>query len=145
MEFIGHILWAGYLKGFTLPIMLGTLLPDLCLHLFFVHHRSLPADRFEHRLWKTSERLHSIFFVASAFLLAYLLDNSWLISFSFGWGLHVFIDLLMHRREGARYFYPFRDRKCSIGLFHWDNKTFIALNYVVLAFLYASRYVYHAH
>lgn len=139
---MGHVLWLGLFKGFTPSLILGTVFPDL---LFFIGYPTMRKHQYKNRFWRTAERIHSVFFIALSLFSAHLLHRSWFSNFAFGWGFHVFVDLFMHKREGGRYLYPFSDKNYRVGLFHWDNRKFIVINYMVLLCLYAFRYFRDGH
>jgi len=79
---------------------------------------------------------HSLVIFALAVLTVYLITKKihW---FMFGWGLHVLIDIPTHTKEffPTPFLYPFSQP--FIDGIRWSNPVFMAVNYSLLAIVYA--------
>lgn len=138
MDLISHLLWASLVNEFSLPLVLGTIFPDM---VYLIAYPELRKSKKKNGLWRWGERLHSIFFSGALLFVGFLVGLPWLFSFGFGWSFHIFLDLLTHKHGGARYLYPYTDKTYKIGICHWSEKWALITNYLTLSVLYLVKYL----
>jgi len=94
-----------------------------------------------HALYRIS---HSFVICAGGLLLLYWLKREW-FWISFGWPLHILIDMFTHTEQffPTPILWPISD--FHIGSFSWGEPWFMALNYGTLVALYAVLIVRFPH
>ena len=137
MDLLAHILWGSLLLGPSLPVALGSLGPDPVYGLALLLHGRLEGLK-DTRVYRAGMRAHSALLWAAA-LPAFLLAGGDLLSYWLAYGLHIALDVVSHRRDGPRFLYPLSDEHAPRGLYDpWDPLP-AALNFAVLAALWALR------
>lgn len=132
MELIAHLLLAGVAFGFSIPLIIGSTLPDI---LFIIAY--LAKNK---KLHTAGECLHSVLIPPAIAAIGLIFDNVYLLMLSLGYGLHIVVDLFVHKEDGARYLYPFIKRKIRSGMFYWKSKRVILTTYIALSILLWIRY-----
>jgi len=113
----------------ALPIVLGAILPDVPILLFYAWAklaRGLP----ESTIWTTAyyepawqnviDGFHSLPLILLALLAAYLLKAPRATALFASMALHVPEDLLLHAEDAHRHLYPFSDWRFQSPLSYWN-------------------------
>ncbi len=114
-----------------LPVLLGGLLPDLPIFVFYLAARGILRLP-EHTIWSATyfEPSWQLFFdvfnslplVALGLLLALGLRSGWWLAFFVSMGLHCVTDLLVHHDDAHRHFLPLSDWRFASPVSYWDPR-----------------------
>jgi hypothetical protein len=115
--------------GTALPIVIGSILPDVPIFAFYTWAKlveRLPEPEIWSRAylgWKgawTIDLLHSAPVVLAALLLAWRLGLPRLTACFAGMALHVPEDFFFHSEDAHRHFFPFSDWRFHSPVSYWD-------------------------
>jgi hypothetical protein len=116
-------------RPYIYAIVLGSLLPDIPMFLFFFVER-IVFDVPMQIIWKESyylpwwqnffDAFNSIPLILIGGLVAHRVDSKWWQLFFFSMLLHVLFDLPLHHDDSHRHFFPFSDWRFSSPVSYWD-------------------------
>jgi hypothetical protein len=111
------------------PILLGSVLPDLPMSVFYLVER-VGMGRSEQLIWSQSyfaphwqdffDLFNSFPLIGGAMALAYLAGNRWMLLLGASMALHGLFDLPLHHDDGHRHFYPFSEWRFASPVSYWD-------------------------
>ena len=133
MDLIAHLLLTGVVFGFSLFLLIGTIIPDT---LFLVAYL-LKKNKKLHIL---GECMHSVFITPALLLIAIIIKNQNIMMLGFGYGTHILTDLFVHKQDGSRYLYPLKKSKINSGPFYWKSKGFFIATYIILTVALIMKY-----
>jgi hypothetical protein len=117
--------------GTALPIVIGSILPDVPIFAFYVWAK-LVAGLPEPEIWSRSyfawsgawtiDLLHSLPVALAGLLLALWLRRPRLIAFFAGMALHIPEDFFFHSEDAHRHFFPFSDWRFHSPVSYWDPR-----------------------
>ena len=112
----------------TAAIVLGALIPDLVIILFYAWHRLLGTS--ESRIWSVEyyrpfwqgwfDSFNSIPLLGAALLLCWRTRHPLLLACCASMLLHTLGDLPLHHDDGHRHFFPLSDWRFASPLSYWD-------------------------
>lgn len=118
-------------EGSTWPILLGAVLPDLPIFVFYVYDRAV-AGRAESVVWSHDyfvsawqpviDALHSFPLVLLALVAAWRLKAFRAVAFSLSLLLHAVCDFLLHNDDAHRQLFPFSDYRFRSPVSYWDPR-----------------------
>jgi hypothetical protein len=141
------------------PILLGSVLPDLPMFVFYLVER-VGMGRPEQVIWSQSyfaPHWQDLFDVFNSFPLiglmmamAYLAGNRWMLLLGVSMALHGLFDLPLHYDDGHRHFFPFSEWRFASPVSYWDpahhgritgpiEALFVLTGSVILWIRYESR------
>jgi hypothetical protein len=114
-----------------LPVLLGSLVPDLPLFVFYLAARGI-LQLPERTIWSATyfEPSWQLFFdifnslplIALGILLAWRFRSTGWMAFFLSMGLHCLTDLLVHHDDAHRHFLPFSDWRFVSPVSYWDPR-----------------------
>ena len=112
----------------TGAIVLGALVPDLVIIVFYAWHLLLGTS--EEQIWSTEyyrpvwqnwiDAFNSIPLIALAMVLCWRVRQPLLFAFCASMLLHAFGDLPLHHDDGHRHFFPISDWRFVSPVSYWD-------------------------
>lgn len=113
------------------PIALGSIVPDLPMLLFYFHQKVWLATP-EHTIWSESyylagwqaffDLVHSLPLIALAGLVAYAAKSPRVVAFLASMMMHAVCDLLLHRNDAHRHFFPLSEWRFVSPVSYWDPR-----------------------
>ena len=130
-----------------LPVLLGSLLPDLPLFVFYLVTRGI-LHLPERTIWSTTyfepawqlfvDVFNSLPLVVLGSLLAWRFRSRWWLAFFVSMGLHCVVDLLLHHDDAHRHFLPLSDFRLASPVSYWDPRHYGHLFLAAEALLVAA-------
>ena len=115
--------------GHSLPIVIGSILPDLPMVLFYLYEKLLMRVP-EQVIWSTLyftprwqhffDFFNSLPLMLGGLLLARRFGPPWLMPFLFSMVLHVFGDLPLHHDDAHAHFFPLSNWRFESPVSYWD-------------------------
>lgn len=143
------------------PILLGAVLPDLTMVVFYAYHRLLAgvpegiiwSESYYETGWQTFfDAFHAFPLLGLGLAVSWWFDAPWLMALFASMALHALGDLPLHHDDAHRHFFPLSDWRFSSPISYWDPGRYgavvgplealaVALGCLALARRYASRAV----
>lgn len=111
------------------PIAIGAVLPDAPMLVFYAWQKLL-AGAPERVIWSNAyfepawqaffDAFNSLPLIGLALLAAYALREPRLLACLASMGVHALCDLLVHREDGHRHFFPLSDWRFMSPVSYWD-------------------------
>ena len=131
MDSAAHLILTILIFGWDPYAIMGCLLPDTLYWVAFI--RTKGKGYRGSSIFSWGERLHSLFILPILGLLLYLMSyNSSFLIFTEAVFLHLITDLITHRTEGPRFFWPILDEYYPRGLVDWCKPAVIISYYLLL-------------
>jgi len=112
----------------AVPIVAGSVLPDLSMILFYAYHKALGTQEsmiwgvhYHQRQWQAFfDVFNSLPIILIGLAVAWRLRAMrWCALFA-AMGLHVLLDLPLHNDDAHRHFFPLSDRRFHSPVSYWD-------------------------
>jgi hypothetical protein len=113
----------------ALPILLGSILPDVPIFLFYVWVRFVQG-RPDALIWTQIyfqpgwqalfDLFHSLPLILAGLAVAWRSGSRWWTALLAGMALHVPEDFFLHNEDAHRHFYPFWDWRFRSPVSYWD-------------------------
>ena len=120
-------------SGYLIPVLIGSLLPDVPMFIFYFVERFVLATPMP-TIWRVSyfepgwqafiDTFNSVPFMLMALWVAWRLRNQFMILLMLSMLLHVACDLPLHHDDGHRHLFPFLDWRFESPVSYWDPRYF---------------------
>ncbi|MBA2492900.1 MAG: hypothetical protein H0V34_14845 [Gammaproteobacteria bacterium] len=122
------ILGRGDRPELAVPIVAGSLLPDLSMIVFYIYLKALGTQEsviwsvhYHQRQWQAFfDVFNSIHLILAGLAISWRLRATRWAAFFAGMGLHVLFDLPLHHDDAHRHFFPFSDWRFFSPISYWD-------------------------
>ena len=114
----------------TAAIVVGAVIPDLAIIVFYAWHRLLGTD--EEQIWSVEyfkpawqafiDSFNSIPLIALGLILCWKIRHGLIWALLASMLLHILADLPVHHDDAHRHFFPFLDWKFISPVSYWDPK-----------------------
>lgn len=120
----------------SLPVVLGSLTPDIPIFLFYffqkfylgISERLIWTDVYFRASWQNLfDTFHSFPIILSCVFIAYMLGKTRWALFFISMFLHSLCDLPLHNDDAHRHFFPFTDYRYFSPVSYWDPRHFGSL------------------
>jgi hypothetical protein len=135
----GHIvlnlalLGGGDSREKSLPIVIGSALPDIPIFLFYIYQRFYSGVS-EIVIWSIVyyipawqnlfDTFHSLPLIVAGALIFHYLDLRFVSRLFIGMSLHSLVDFFLHADDGHKHFFPFLDFRFVSPISYWDPRHF---------------------
>jgi hypothetical protein len=120
-------------RGKSLPIVIGSALPDVPIFLFYIYQRFYSGVS-EIVIWSIVyyipvwqnlfDTFHSLPLVIAGTLVFYYLGHLFVSRIFAGMTLHSLVDLFLHAEDGHLHFFPFHNFRFESPVSYWDPQHF---------------------
>lgn len=118
------------------PVAIGAIVPDLPMILFYAYEKSWLGTP-ERTIWSQSyyelgwqaffDLFNSLPILALAILVAYSANWPRIVALFASMGVHSLCDLLLHRDDAHRHFFPFSEWRFASPVSYWDPRHYGAI------------------